>query len=638
MPSRLLLKKALSALRGGDADTALRALTALLEAEPGAADAWLLRGTLKAKSDPTEAVEDLCRGVELGTSDTELLARAAALLLRLREWPAAEKALSSVIAKTSGRARSAALRSLASVQMVLGRHHAGMASYREAIAEGASWAAAELVDHLIGDGDPELALDVIAEVGPTPSLAHHEARAAAAAEREEQARAAALVWAGSGEEPERTLQAAELLLVVGDFASAERLAADLPQSSARAKLLLAELASWRGQTQRARALAAGSGDAQRLLATVDVLEGKLDRAEAELNRVLERSPDDADALIWRGEVHRRRGRLDAAWDDLHRGIEKTHGYPVGAYVAFVQTNAQRSARGNLDEDLYRELFVLLAPVFRALGLSSSQPKSSREIADRLQRVLAAMHGNLGPHPTFVANDALESLRAPVHARFLARSLQERLRTRSADWVLEQLRGLADERPQESTIPCHVGEIELWLGNYDDAERAFLRALEVSRETRWAYVGLCAVELGRDRPRQAIEWCARGEKLVMPGRTQYAYRGEAHRRLGNSEAAYEDLTIALELTPSRISSWINAALLDGGRAALREAFTRLVAEAPGLAHDACQELGTERFRTVNDPDQTRSVLEHVLVMMRGNRSSAFVTYFTAQGEMRFVPRR
>ena len=33
MPSRLLLKKALSALRGGDADTALRALTALLEAD-----------------------------------------------------------------------------------------------------------------------------------------------------------------------------------------------------------------------------------------------------------------------------------------------------------------------------------------------------------------------------------------------------------------------------------------------------------------------------------------------------------------------------------------------------------------------------------------------------------------------------
>ena len=65
---------------------------------------------------------------------------------------------------------------------------------------------------------------------------------------------------------------------------------------------------------------------------------------------------------------------------------------------------------------------------------------------------------------------------------------------------------------------------------------------------------------------------------------------------------------------------------------------IMTEAPGLAHDACQELGTDRFRTVNDPDQTRSVLEHVLVMMRGNRSSAFVTYFTAQGEMRFVPRR
>ena len=37
---------------------------------------------------------------------------------------------------------------------------------------------------------------------------------------------------------------------------------------------------------------------------------------------------------------------------------------------------------------------------------------------------------------------------------------------------------------------------------------------------------------------------------------YAYRGEVYRRLGDHERARQDTRTMLEMTPNRISSWIN----------------------------------------------------------------------------------
>ncbi len=598
------------------------------------------------------ALADLRRGIALGALDTDLLTQAAEILITFGARIDAVSALLAVSKRLSGPSRARVLRRLANLELDLGRYREGIRSYRRALelAPGATHIASELADHLAGLGDPEAALEVVEGCDPRGEvLGRQTARFLIAVGRRDDARASALAFARQVAEDklDDLLFACELLIGAAEFDAATRYAQTAHERAAandsRALEILAELASSAGRATEARALAeealkrtSGSPKARRILATLDILSENLEPARRILDSLVGSGPEDGEALIWRGEIHRLEGRPEEAWTDLGRGIELTNGYPLGAHVAFVTTHAARSFDGNLDVDLYRELFQILVPVFAALGLPTTRPTSNQEIAERLSTVLGAMHGNRGPRPTFVHEGTLEAIQVPIHARFEARSIQEHLRTRPASWVLERLRALAADRPTESTVLCHVGEIELWLGNYDSAESAFLRAIEIAKETRWAYVGLCAAELGRNRPQEAIEWCARGEKEAMPGRTQFAYRGEAYRRLGDRENARRDLVIALELTPTRLSSWLNSALIDEHPLELESAFRGLLRHAPGLVQDACVELGSEWDRVSADPPLQIRLFEHVLTMMRGNRSSAFVTYFTGKGELRFVP--
>jgi hypothetical protein len=81
------------------------------------------------------------------------------------------------------------------------------------------------------------------------------------------------------------------------------------------------------------------------------------------------------------------------------------------------------------------------------------------------------------------------------------------------------------------------------------------------------------------------------------------------------------------------------------------FARHVRLAPALVSHAARELGDDAFTAIvlapepedegaiarTAPALLQRVLEHVLVMMRGNRASSLVTYFTADERMHHVPR-
>ena len=177
-----------------------------------------------------------------------------------------------------------------------------------------------------------------------------------------------------------------------------------------------------------------------------------------------------------------------------------------------------------------------------------------------------------------------------------------------------------------------------------AEAAFRRAIADTPEVRWAYVGLCATEMIRQRWDEALAWCERGiEAFPPPGRTMFAYRGEVYRRMGELDRAEEDLRHMLSLTPERISSWMNLALVRhafGDGSLLAPTFLRLRRRAPGLVDDGCRELDLDALGAL-DENALVTLLEHLLAMMRGNRSSSFVSYFTRAGDgrarLRFVPR-
>jgi tetratricopeptide (TPR) repeat protein len=435
-----------------------------------------------------------------------------------------------------------------------------------------------------------------------------------------------------------TIEDARLLLRAGAFAEATRLLVGLDDQEAAQ--LRGELASWTGDHERAIELADESPDGDRLRGGALLLIGRLDEAGAALARCLEREPGHAEALLWRGELARLRGDLDASLRDLDAGITASHGYPLAGHlsrlITVTEAHQRRGAQPHTTHpDAYAELMQLLEPVLEAPATKDGRRLTS-ELLGELGGALARMAGNRSTRPSHVVDGALRALDVPIHTRFAARTIQELIRVRPVAEVVSRLDQLAKQRSNEPTIYCHIGEIHLWTGDHDSADDAFRRALRDTIEVRWAYVGLCAVELIRGRLPEALAWCRRGEEAFPPpGRTMFAYRGEVYRRLGELERARADTRHMLSLTPKRLSSWINLALIeyqDGDKSLLSPAWVRIAKRAPGLVEDACRELSLDPL----SPPEDERLFEHMLTMMRGNRSSNFVSYFTSEGELRFVP--
>jgi tetratricopeptide (TPR) repeat protein len=637
---RNAIKAALAAIKRRDLVGAERSLDAAISEDASRSDAWLLRGLVRERRGVLGSVEDLRHAISLGPTDPQLTAQAADILRANGHLFDAREAFAKLVNLVRPDERASILRRLANFDLDLGWYRDGIEEYRRALALAPTSApiARELMDHLLELGDSEAALGAASDFAGAPAeLVVSRSRALVKVGRRVEAQALAneQLVAAKGD-PALSLRAAALLIEVGSFEAARRALADVIEArpnELRAQVSSADLAAWAGDETAALGhigevlrLDSESASAFRIRGKLAVLRGDFTAAASDLAVAREREPDEADGLIWSGELARRSGDYDAAIVQLQRGIERSRGYPLGAHVSLAAALIAQNASRPLDPDVHRELLLLLAPLL---------PPEDAPLLQKFEHVLAQMHGNRSSNATVVSSGVLTALDLPAHSRFDARAIQELLRTREPGWVVSRLRALADARPGEPTVLCHLGEVELWCGDYDAAEGAFLAALEASPSTRWAYVGMCAAELGRARFTSAIEWCARGEALVVPGRTQYVYRGEAHRRLGNAQEARADLRRAIELNPNRISAWLNLALLEHEPDLTRDVWEMLRRSAEGLSRTACAELGVDPAAVTEQADSVR-VFEHVLTMMRGNRSSNFVVYFNRAGQMRFVP--
>lgn len=623
-----------------DLVAAEHALDTAISEDASRSDAWLLRGLVRERRGALGSVEDLRHAIWLGPSDPQLTAQAADILFANGHLFDTREAFAKLVNLVRPDERASILRRLANFDLDLGWYREGVEEYRRAVALAPTSApiARELMEHLLELGDGEAALDTIPRFGgDSRELVVPQARALAKVGRRDEARTLAneqLVVAN--DDPAVSMRAAAVLIEIGSFEAARHALADViaaKPNDVYAHVSSAELAAWAGDETIALRhvgevlrLDSESASGFRIRGKLAVLRGDFTAAARDLAVAREREPDEADGLVWSGELARRSGDYDGAIVQLRRGIEKSRGYPLGAHVSLAAALLARDSSPSLDPEVHRELLVLLGPL---VSQADATPLG------KLEHALAQMHGNRSANATYVSSGVLTPLDLPAHTRFEARELQELLRTREADWVMFRLRALAEDRPNEPTVPCHLGEVQLWCGDYDGAEQSFLAALEASPTTRWAYVGMCAAELGRERFESAIEWCARGEALVVPGRTQFVYRGEAHRRLGNAREARADLLRAIELNPNRISAWLNLALLEQEPGLTREVGEMLRRSAEGLSRSACAELGIEPASGSNLADSAR-LFEHVLTMMRGNRSSNFVSYFTLGGALRFVP--
>ena len=174
--------------------------------------------------------------------------------------------------------------------------------------------------------------------------------------------------------------------------------------------------------------------------------------------------------------------------------------------------------------------------------------------------------------------------------------------------------------------------------------ALNRAIAISAQTRWAYVGLAGVALLEHDPDAALAVSAAGVKTMnaSTGPAVYMVRGEALLRLNRLDEAIADLEQAVALSPGRLAAHIALALARQAHGeppeALAPVHRALLARAPGLCSDAARALGVPLWShrdRLPEPARMQAVLEQALRMMQGNRSASLVTYRTAEGALRFV---
>jgi tetratricopeptide (TPR) repeat protein len=453
---------------------------------------------------------------------------------------------------------------------------------------------------------------------------------------------------GAGSTLGDLFSAAEILGEIGDFNGERehlRRALAIDPQHLPSLVRLAQLCLWCGEHEEAlcyaeRCLAIDPAEpcAIRYRGAAALLRGDAPAALSDLEASAKLAPDHPETLALKGEALHLLGRQAEA----RAAIDRAQGR-VGAGFTPLDLLRRRNDMSEGGRALtYQSLvenFIALLPVPSAalerLGLTLDPAhETAKETVERWSRLMA---GNRSPVlTTFVKGRGLRRLYDGDGARTASRALQDLLQTRDPDEVLRRFDAVLEAFGDKTYPRCYRGEVLLWLGRYGEAREDFLAALKIRDDTRWAYVGLGAVELLSGRPEAALEMLELGiVRAKGPGPTTYAYRGEAYRLLGDLPKAIADLTCACGDWPSRAGARVNLALAHGAAgdsAAQDSAYRRLLDLLPGLLADAARAAGLASAMTSSAAVQRR-LLEQARAMMRGNRSSVLGTWYDGAGRLR-----
>jgi tetratricopeptide (TPR) repeat protein len=399
----------------------------------------------------------------------------------------------------------------------------------------------------------------------------------------------------------------------------------------------ATLALWAGRDDEALAESAQAPDEAEVAlvrGAVAVRQGRLPDALAHLDAAraaLRRRPDpdgwitDDVVCAWTADAHHAAGDRPRAraWAQLALSAAETYNLPAHLLRLRVTLRPTDDPSHPLDDKAWRRL---LRPVRGLLADPDAvDVGTTHAVSAALDEVLAGFGGNRSAWPTRVVDGALVAWPTPPWPRNRARAVQRRLRTRDPAAVRADFARLQDDFPDDPTPHTYAGETLLWLGHPDEAEAAFHQALARERTTTWAWIGLGASLLLRDRVDDALAvWDEGVRVLQFEGPTLFVYRGEAHLRRGDLGAAASDLDQALVAKPERLSAWLLRALVDvgfGDVSACAVLAARVKERLPGLALD-------------HPHDDPVTAVRAWLVAMRGNRSSTSITWVGPTGALRF----
>ena len=236
-----------------------------------------------------------------------------------------------------------------------------------------------------------------------------------------------------------------------------------------------------------------------------------------------------------------------------------------------------------------------------------------------------LEGNYSNTPSWMDDGVLRLLPRMGLQRHGLRFSQQRVRVQSADELWEAFETLMVRYPNDPEVYTYSGEVLLWVGRYEEAERLFRHALKGDFVTIWTWIGLGAAMGYQGRLKEALQVFKDGvRKSSFEGPTVFVYRGEFLRRLGLLEEAKGDLLQAVQDKPQRLSAWINCVLVDfeSGNSLPAELLCQSIQKhCTSLWWDACAQ-------TQSDPlclENLGANLEAMLTMMLGNRSSTIFTY-------------
>lgn len=451
------------------------------------------------------------------------------------------------------------------------------------------------------------------------------------------------------------LRAAEIAIRAGGFECAEahaKASIQADPSAIEARLAIAELRLWRGELDAARAMAGealaiapGAAAAIRVHGAIAIREGRFEEGLTHLDRALAIAPDDAEANTLRGEALLRLGRFEAAYEAIDRAVTAAGGlyFAARALRLLGTILAGEQPRAMTPWSIAPLVDGLAALVPERASMLARDANEPSDIASLIEQALDRLGGNRSPIAT-KADDRgrLTLVPIPPDARAASRSVLGLIECLPADEVLRRFDRVIADHARSSLPIAHRGELFLWLGRYAEARRDLEAALAQHTFTRWPYIGLTLIACLEGNPREALRYSERGvETMRSTGTSVYVHRGEAHRRLGDLDAAERDLVRAIELHPTRLAAYVNLALVHaarGDRERTGALFAEVFDRAAGLLSDAAIAIGAPPpvpFEPVPF-DAQAALLDEALAMMKGNRASSLVTYVTRDGHLRIAP--
>ena len=473
-----------------------------------------------------------------------------------------------------------------------------------------------LVESVLHTGDPWWARQLLREAGAASRTLQRLQIETALTLRDDEAPALINDWLERWSDAAGRDAAVGWWVRCGRIAEAERLlerSDDLPVWQARWAL-------WRRQPAPARARLASltaTAETRCLTAVAAALEGAYPQAEAIL-RELTGDTGASEAHAWLVTVLRKQGRYDEAVRAAESASSASTVFDVvprmeNLLATAYAEHARRSRIGLAWQAVtswlqparaadHARAFEELAPALHVLGVRPSDPLAT------LAAAIERFGGNHTPYPTTTDGHTIEACLLPPNPRHLGASLQLVLWTRGPEAVRALYDELAPSVDGDPHFRIYQGEIELWLGAYEDAARIFQEVLRRAHGTRWAWIGLGASHMLQGDLQAAQRVWKEGLAVTrFAGPTLYVYRGECYRRQGDVKRARADLTTALQQKPERLSARINLALLDEHPEALAQAERDCSSHAPLLMNEL--------------RGSTTAKLEQVLEAMRGNRSSS-----------------